>query len=129
MSEAADRLFLARQRHDPAEVLELHFLSGGAMLEPALENLVKEDALPKQLLGLPLAARQDQHLVHGVGERLDERENGNDGRFARLPAAVEEDAFYRRFEHKLLPRIRFEAEEFHAAERGEGGHGEMTGET
>ena len=79
--------------------------------------------------GLAVAAGEEQDGGEGGENHLGQGEQGHDGGFAGLAAAVEENALVVGFEHLELPGVGLEAEVTHETDgvAGVGWHGDVGG--
>ncbi len=115
---AANGVLAAGEGNDAAEVLEFDLLGGAALEQAIAQDLVKEGDQAQQLLGLAMAARQDEDLGQAVEQGLDQGEDGDDGGLAGLSAAVEQQAGMAVFQHLDLPGIGLEAQQAHDFDGG-----------
>src|SRR5207245_717510 len=70
-----------------------------------VEGLVKIDHLAKQFVRLPLRRRQQQDRAAGLKQGRVQGQSGDHGRFAGLPAAVQEHACFLAAKQMTLPGV------------------------
>jgi hypothetical protein len=123
VGEAADGVSGTGEADDAAVGGEEQLVGIALLQEGRFEESMEVDNDAEQLGGLAEAAREEKDQGAGFEESLVEAEDGDDGGFAGLARAIEQEAFVVAFEDLELPGVGLEAEDLHEAGGGWEGHG------